>query len=48
MTGDQNNFINLKRERGGNVTFGDNVSTKIIVKGIIRLGYKKLEPKMFC
>ena len=45
MTRDQNNFISLKNEKGSNVTFGDNVSTKIIGKGIESLGNKKVRAK---
>jgi hypothetical protein len=32
MTGDQSKFLVLKREKGGNVTFGNDDSTKIIGK----------------
>ena len=37
MTGDPNKFISLKRNKNGKVTFGDNLSTKIIGKGIMVL-----------
>ena len=45
MIGDQNNFISLKKEKDSNVTFGDNVSAKIIGKGTISLGNKKVGTK---
>ena len=35
MTGDQNRFISLKKGKGSNVTFADNVSTKIVGKCIV-------------
>jgi hypothetical protein len=41
MTGDQSRFLVLKREKGGNVTFGNDVSAKIIGKGTINLGNEK-------
>ena len=44
MIGDQN-FISLKKEKGGNFTFGDNVSTKIIGKAIVSLDNKKVGAK---
>jgi hypothetical protein len=31
----------LKKEKGSNVTFGDNVSTKIVGKGTTNLGNEK-------
>ena len=41
MTGDPNKFISLKRDQKGKVTFGDNVSSKIIGKGTVVLGNNK-------
>ena len=41
MTGDQNKPISLKKEKGGNATFGDNVSSKIVGKGTISVGNEK-------
>jgi RNase P subunit RPR2 len=41
MTGDENKFLKLKREKGGNVSFGDNKSAKIIGKGKVSLGSQK-------
>jgi hypothetical protein len=37
MTWDQNKFLTLKEEKGGNVTFGDNTSTRIVGKHIISI-----------
>ena len=37
MTWDPNNFISLKRNKKGKVTFGDNLSFKIIGKGTMAL-----------
>jgi hypothetical protein len=33
MAGDENKFLKLKRDKGGNVSFGDNKYDKIIGKG---------------
>ena len=41
MTGDQDKFLSMKRKEKGSVTFGDNVSTKILGKGIVSLGNNK-------
>jgi hypothetical protein len=41
MTGDQSNFLKLNEKRKGKVTFGDNMSAKILGKGIVRLGNNK-------
>ena len=38
IAGDQNKFLDLKKEKGGSVTFGDNVFAKIIGKGKASLG----------
>jgi hypothetical protein len=37
MREDQSKFLTLKEEKGGNVTFGDNGSTRIVGKGTISL-----------
>jgi hypothetical protein len=37
MTGNQNKFITLKEEKGGNVTFGYNVSTRMVGKCVVSL-----------
>jgi hypothetical protein len=41
MTGDQSRFLVLNREKGGNATFGNDDSAKIIGKGTISLGNEK-------
>jgi hypothetical protein len=33
MTGEKNKFLNLTKKEKGSVTFGDNVSSKILGKG---------------
>jgi hypothetical protein len=40
MTGDMDRFLTLKKERDGSITFGNDNSTKIIGKGIVKLGSK--------
>ena len=48
MTRDKSRFIELKREKGGNITFGNDAQGKIIGKGIVHLGSEKVkEKKMF-
>jgi hypothetical protein len=42
MTKDQDKFIILKR-KGGNVVFGDDSSTKILGKGIVKLGSENVK-----
>jgi hypothetical protein len=44
MTGDQNKFISLNR-KGGNVAFGDDSSTKILGKGLVKLGSENVKEK---
>jgi hypothetical protein len=44
MTGDQYKSISLKR-KGGNVTFGDDSSAKILGKGVAELGRKNVKSK---
>jgi hypothetical protein len=41
MIGDKIKFINLTKREKGSVTFGDNVSAKILGKGTVTLGNKK-------
>jgi hypothetical protein len=41
MTGDQRKLLKLNKKGKGKVTFGDNVSAKILGKGIVSLGNKK-------
>jgi hypothetical protein len=41
MTGDQDKFLGMKRKEKGSVTFGDNVSAKILGKGTVNLGNNK-------
>ena len=36
MTRDLSKFISLKRDKKGRLTFGDNISSKIIGKGTVR------------
>jgi hypothetical protein len=38
MIGDQDKFLSLERKEKGSVTFGDNVSAKILGKGTISIG----------
>jgi len=42
MTGDQSKFVSLKK-KGGNVTFGDDSSTKILGKEIVKLGNENVK-----
>jgi hypothetical protein len=42
MTRDQRKFINLKK-KSGNVSFGDDSSTKILGKGIVKLGSENVK-----
>jgi hypothetical protein len=37
MTGNQIKFLTLKKEKGGEVTFGDNGFARIVEKGVISL-----------
>jgi hypothetical protein len=41
MTGDQIKFLKLKKKGKGKVTFGDNMSSKILGKGNVGLGNNK-------
>jgi hypothetical protein len=40
MTGDRDMFLTLRKERDGSISFGNDDSTKIIGKGIVRIGNK--------
>ena len=40
MASDRNKFLTLRKERDGSVSFGNDDSTKIIGKGIVRIGNK--------
>jgi hypothetical protein len=42
MTKDQRKFVSLKK-KGGNVAFGDDLSTKILGKGTVNLGSENVE-----
>jgi hypothetical protein len=42
MNGDQRKFVNLKK-KGGNVSFGDDSSTKILGKGTVKLGSENVK-----
>jgi hypothetical protein len=46
MTRYQRKFLKLKKKEKGKVTFGDNVSAKILGKGIASLGNNKTKEKM--
>jgi hypothetical protein len=45
MTRDKDKFLTLTKKDKGKVTFGDNISTKILGKGIVSLGNKKNKEK---
>jgi hypothetical protein len=48
MIGDKNKFLNLKGEKGGSVSFGDNKFAKIIGKGKVGLRIQKaMEENVF-
>jgi hypothetical protein len=40
MTGDRDKFLTLRKQRDGSVSFGNDDSTKIIGKCIVRIGNK--------
>jgi hypothetical protein len=46
MTGDQKQFVSLKK-KSGNVAFGDDSSTKILGKGNVRLGSENVKAGKF-
>jgi hypothetical protein len=41
MSGDQRKFLKLNKKGKGKVTFGDNMSAKILGKGTVSLGNNK-------
>ena len=43
MTGDQNKFISLKKRKSGSVALGNDSTIKIVRKGVVNLGNKKLK-----
>jgi hypothetical protein len=45
MTGDQGKFLKLNKKGKGKVTFGDNMSAKILGKGTFSLGNNKTKEK---
>jgi hypothetical protein len=45
MTGDQDNFLTLKKERDGLVSFGNDDSSRIIGIGTVRIGNKDTKAK---
>jgi len=45
MTRDQDKFLSLKRKEKWRVTFGDNVSAKILGKGTVSLGNNRTKAK---
>jgi hypothetical protein len=45
MTGDKDMFLTLIKERDGSVSFGNDDSTKIIGKGIVKIGNKNTKEK---
>jgi hypothetical protein len=45
MIGDKENFMTLKKERDGSVSFGNDNSTRIIGKGIVNLKSKDTTKK---
>jgi hypothetical protein len=47
MTGDEGQFLTLRKERDGSVSFGNNDSARIIGKGTVRIGNKNTKAKMF-
>jgi hypothetical protein len=40
MTGDKDRFLTLRKEKDGSISFGNDDSTRIIRKGIVRIGNK--------
>jgi hypothetical protein len=47
MTGDKDMFLNLKRERDGFVSFGNDNSTRIIGRGTIKIANKDAKIENF-
>jgi hypothetical protein len=46
MTGDKDRFITLRKESDGSVSFKNDDSTKIIGKGIVKVGNKNTKKKI--
>ena len=47
MIGGKDIFLDLKKEKGGSVYFGDDDSTKILGKGIVSLRDEKYKVECF-
>ena len=45
MTVDSDKFLTLRKERDGSVSFGNDESTRIIGRGIVRIGNKDTKEK---
>jgi hypothetical protein len=45
MTGDKDRFLTLRKGRDGSISFRNDDSTKIIGKGIVRIGNKNTKEK---
>jgi hypothetical protein len=45
MASDRDKFLTLRKERDGSVSFGNDDSTKIIGKGIVRIGNNNTKAK---
>jgi hypothetical protein len=45
MTGDESNFLELDRNKGGMVTFINNASGKVVGRGIVHLGRENMKAK---
>jgi hypothetical protein len=43
MTGDQNKFTSLKKEKSGSVSFGNDSSVKILGKCVVSLGSENVK-----
>ena len=48
MIGDKNKFSTLKEVNEGSVTFGDNATTRIAIKGTFSLDMGRLKLRMSC
>jgi hypothetical protein len=47
MTGDEDMFLTLREERYGSISFGNDDSTRMIGRGIVKIGNKYTKEKMF-
>ena len=47
MTSDRDKFLTLREERDGPISFGNDDSSKMIGKDIVRIGNKNEKEKMF-